>query len=259
MDRRRRPRQHSLELAARPAAAGPSHDGGTMSSELYLAVCGGRMEEAMALLLRHHASGSGIDQLVSAGRNTVLHLAAVRGHDELIQELYATYGGRSNLLSSQNWTLDTPLHCAARAGQSNTVSLLVQLARDQDQARSILGSRNEAGDTALHLAARLGHGAAVEAMVAAAPDLASEANVNAAGASPLFLAVMGGSVPAVRAIAALCGCGDALDAGAGLRSRNALHAPAVFHGSGHHGEQWSGLDIGVAKRAEKTSGSLAVN
>ncbi|KAE8790355.1 putative ankyrin repeat protein [Hordeum vulgare] len=114
------------------------------------------------------------------------------GHDELIQEL-ASFGDKS-LLSARNSALDTPLHCAARAGHDK---VLVQLAGDCGD-EGILCCKNESGDTALHLAARLGHGAAVEAMVSAAPDLASE--VNDAGVSPLYLAVMSRSVRAVRAI-----------------------------------------------------------
>uniref|UniRef100_M8AR75 Uncharacterized protein n=1 Tax=Aegilops tauschii TaxID=37682 RepID=M8AR75_AEGTA len=212
-------RHHDIQLSASPgsaAAATRPGDGGTMSSQLYLTVCGGKKEKAMALLRQHP---SGIHQ-VSAEGNTILHLAAEHGHDELIQEL-ASFGDKS-LLSSRNSALDTPLHCAARVGHDKVVSLLVQLAQDCGD-EGTLWCKDEAGDTALHLAARLGHGAAVEAMVSVVPDLASE--VNDAGVSPLYLAVMSRSVRAVRAITR---CGDA--SAAGPSSQNALHA-AVFQGS----------------------------
>jgi ankyrin repeat protein len=161
--------------------------------------------------------------MVSPERNNVFHLAAGQGHHELIQELYASFGDKS-LLSAQNSALDTPLHCAARAGHERAVSLLVQLAWGTGDHENILGCKNEAGDTALHLAARLGHTAAVEVIVFVAPELASE--VNNAGVSPLYLAVMSRSVPAVRAITR---CRDA--SSSGPSSQNALHA-AVFEGSG---------------------------
>ena len=137
-------RHHAIQLSASPgsaaAATRPGGDGGTMSSELYLAVCGGKKEKTMALLRQHP---SGIHQ-VSAERNNVLHLAAEHGHVELIQEL-AIFGDKS-LLSCQNSALDTPLHLAARAGHDKAVSLLVQLARDCGMrvsygARTRLGTR----------------------------------------------------------------------------------------------------------------------
>ncbi|EAZ17663.1 hypothetical protein OsJ_33206 [Oryza sativa Japonica Group] len=110
--------------------------------------------------------------------------------------------------------------CTARRepGHAGAVTAIVQLlALD-----SILGCKNEAGDTALHLAARNGHGAAVEALVsAAAPELSSE--LNAAGVSPLYLAVMSKSVTAVKAI--ITTCSDASPVGP--NKQNALHA-AVF-------------------------------
>jgi ankyrin repeat protein len=118
--------------------------------------------------------------------------------------------------------METPLHCAARAGHDGAVSLILQLARGCGE-EAVLWSKNEAGDTALHLAARLGHGQAVEVIVKAAPDLASE--VNDAGVSPLYLAVMSRSVPAVEAITSRCHDASA----AGPSSQNALHA-AVFQG-----------------------------
>ncbi|VAH99030.1 unnamed protein product [Triticum turgidum subsp. durum] len=226
---------HSIQLSAgpgSPAGAMPvtpqPGDGGTMSPELYLALCRGRKKEAMALLRQQHGGAAaaanqvaGIHQ-VNAEGNSVLHLAAEHGHDKLIHDL-ASFGDRS-LLSSRNSTLDTPLHCAARAGHGKAVSLLVRLSCEGGDD-STLWCKNEAGNTALHLAARLGHGAAVKAMVSAAPGLASE--VNNAGVSALYLVVMSRSAPAVRSITTRCGNTSA----AGLSSQNALHA-AVFQGSG---------------------------
>lgn len=200
---------HGSDAAAEP-------NDGTMSSKLYLAVCEGRNDEAVALLAANQVA----DQ-VSAERNNVLHLAAEQGHAELIQELYDRLGDKS-LLSSQNSVLDTPLNCAARAGHDTAVSVLVRLARKSGD-ESILRRKNEAGDTALHLAARLGHAKAVEVMVNAVPELASE--VNDAGLSPLYLAVVSRSEPAVRAITTSCSHASA----AGPSSQNALHA-AVFQG-----------------------------
>ncbi|KAF8711169.1 hypothetical protein HU200_029181 [Digitaria exilis] len=224
-----------------------------MCPYLYRAAFKGRTEEVMALLLRQHAaraeryqqatgqthskadhflvSGSaGIIQHgpcdileVSTERNTVLHLAAEQGHDELIQELFLRFKEQS-LLSRRNSALDTPLHCAARAGHNKAVVVLLQFAEDCGESIPILGCKNEAGDTALHLAARHGHRAIVEFLVSAAEEMATE--VNNAGVSPLYLAVLSGSVQAVKAI--ISKCRDVSSAGPSLQ--NALHA-AVFRSS----------------------------
>uniref|UniRef100_A0ACD5W6M8 Uncharacterized protein n=1 Tax=Avena sativa TaxID=4498 RepID=A0ACD5W6M8_AVESA len=201
------------------AAATEPSDDGMMSSKLYLAVCAGRNEEALELLASDQAGGI---YHVSAERNNVLHLAAEQGRCELILEVYNRFADR-RLLSSPNSALDTPLHCAARAGRAWAVSLLIQLAQGYGE-QTILWCKNKAGDTALHLAARFGHAAAVEALVRAAPELASE--VNDDGVSPLYLAVMSRSVDTVKGLTTICTHASAT----GLRSQNALHA-AVFQGS----------------------------
>nr|CAB3489350.1 unnamed protein product [Digitaria exilis] len=157
---------------------------------------------------------------VSAERNTVLHVAAEQGHDKLIRELYLRFKEQV-LLSRQNSALDTPLHCTARRGHVRAITVLIQLA--QDCGESILGCKNEAGDTALHLAARHGHAVAVKVLVSAAAEPTAE--VNNAGMSLLYLAVMSGSVQAVRAITT---CRDASSVGPSLQ--NALHV-AVFKSS----------------------------
>ncbi|CAL4982044.1 unnamed protein product [Urochloa decumbens] len=208
-----------------------------MCTRLYLAVQRGRTEEVMALLLQQHGAATTDCQAtritmhgqcdileVTSERNTVLHVAAEQGHNELIRELYLRFREQAGLLlSHQNSALDTPLHCAARAGHVRAVEVIVQLAAT-DRGENIMGCKNEAGDTALHLAARYGHGDAVEALVSAALEPAAEPNH--AGVSPLYLAVMSGSVQAVRAITT--SCKDASSLGPG--SQNALHA-AVFQSS----------------------------
>ncbi|XP_066341428.1 ankyrin repeat-containing protein NPR4-like [Miscanthus floridulus] len=158
---------------------------------------------------------------LTAERNTALHVAAEQGHHELIRELYLRFRDQG-LLSRQNSALDTPMHCAARAGHARAVAVLVELAREPGE--NILGCKNEAGDTALHLAARHGHGAAVEVLVSAAAQPAAE--LNNAGVSPLYLAVISGSVSAVRAIITKCKDASSM----GPSAQNALHA-AVFQSS----------------------------
>ncbi|XP_040384824.1 ankyrin repeat-containing protein ITN1-like isoform X1 [Oryza brachyantha] len=246
MDRRHHHQTQDIQLARCSSPSDATGDSRRleMCPSLYLAAYHGRVEEVMALLVqpRHRAAAHGDHQVnendsllwsnfqrgqcdlleVSAESNNALHVAAEQGHGELIQELYHRFIKHGGFLSRRNSALDTPLHCAARAGRLAAVEVLLNLSRDS--GGSILNSKNEAGDTALHLAARHGHGAAVEALVAAR---ASASELNNAGVSPLYLAVMSRSVTAVRAITTST-CGDA--SSDGPSSQNALHA-AVFQSS----------------------------
>ncbi|KAF8754015.1 hypothetical protein HU200_011540 [Digitaria exilis] len=204
-----------------------------MCSELYIAAFEGRTQEVTRLLSGD--SSTAVFQLISAihqglccitrevtaQQSTLLHIAAGQGHCELIAELCLRDAA---LLSLANSSLDTPLHCAARAGHADAIDAIVRLAREdrveEDLLRALLSSKNKAGDTALHVAARHGHGAAVETLMKLAPEMASE--VNGVRVSPLYLAVMSRSV---RAIAAIAGYRDA--SAAGPDSQNALHAAVL--------------------------------
>lgn len=211
-----------------------------MCSELYIAAFEGHTDQVIGLLEGSRASaavaGNGWSSPaaqptakhhgncniheVTAERWTLLHIAAAQGHDDLIDELCRRDSG---LLSAASSSGDTPLHCAARAGHAGAVRAIDRLARanvEEDRLREALRGRNEAGDTALHLAARHGHGEAAEAVVEAAPETA--ADLNGAGVSPLYLAVMSGSV---RAVTAILWCRDA--SAAGPKSQNALHAAVL--------------------------------
>ncbi|XP_006663410.1 ankyrin repeat-containing protein At5g02620-like [Oryza brachyantha] len=212
-----------------------------MCSELYIAAFHGHTDEVINLLeggsggaavdaassrpspaaqtaANHHAACN-IHE-VTADRSTLLHIAARRGHHELISHLCRR---DSSLISMVTSSGDTPLHCAAGEGHAGAVGTIARLARDnveEDRLREMLRSGNVAGDTALHLAARHGHGQAVEELMKVAPETATE--VNSAGVSPLYLAVLSGSRRTVRAILSCRGV-----SAAGPDSQNALHAAVL--------------------------------
>uniref|UniRef100_A0A0E0R7R4 PGG domain-containing protein n=1 Tax=Oryza rufipogon TaxID=4529 RepID=A0A0E0R7R4_ORYRU len=165
---------------------------------------------------------------VTGDRSTLLHIAGWKGHCDLIAQLCRW--GNGSLITSVNSSGDTPLHCAAGAGHAGAVEAIIRpLAAanvEEGRLQEILRGRNEAGDTPLHLAARHGHGEAAEALVRVDPGLAAE--LNGAGVSSLYLAVMSGSVRAIRAI---LWCRNA--SAVGPKSQNALHA-AVLQSSGDY-------------------------
>ncbi|KAG2561986.1 hypothetical protein PVAP13_8KG205600 [Panicum virgatum] len=208
-----------------------------MCSKLYVAAFEGRTELVARLLTGSSglaATAQAMNALhpglccstreVTAERSTLLHIAAGRGHTDLIAEVIRR---DSTLLSALNSSRDTPLHFAARAGHADAVRAIIQLARDSVEEAGpwgdVLRGKNEAGDTALHVACRHGRDAVVETLMKLVPELAAE--LNNAGVSPLYLAVMSRSV---RAAAGIVGCRDDASA-AGPMSQNALRAAILFH------------------------------
>ncbi|KAF3339422.1 inversin-like protein [Carex littledalei] len=90
---------------------------------------------------------------------------------------------------------ETPLHCAANAGNIHMVSLLVEFAREQgredpEKLKRVLWARNKVGETALHEAARSGYSGIVKELLRADETLACLEDDN--GISPLYLAVFAG-------------------------------------------------------------------
>ncbi|KAG1368034.1 ankyrin repeat-containing protein [Cocos nucifera] len=128
--------------------------------------------------------------------NTVLHIVASQGHLELAEEI--CHRERS-LLEASNMRIDTPLHHAARAGRDNIVSLIIQLAREGwIEARRVLRARNMDEANALHEAAKHNHGRVASALMEEDAELASM--LNSAGMSPLYLAIIKGSLDVAKAL-----------------------------------------------------------
>jgi hypothetical protein len=131
------------------------------------------------------------------------------------------------LLASRDGEGDTPLHRAARAGNTRTVARLVGLVRggEAGDARALLRARNAAGETALHEAVRFGDTEMVAALVGGDRELARV--VADDGTSPLYLASTWGRHRIAREM-------HDRDHGlsySGPDGQNALHA-AVLHDRG---------------------------
>ncbi|CAD6257887.1 unnamed protein product [Miscanthus lutarioriparius] len=137
---------------------------------------------------------------LTAERNTALHVAAEQGHHELIRELYRRFKDQG-LLSRQNSALDTPMHCAARAGHARAVAVLVELARDRGREHSGMQERGRRHGPAPGGEARArarGGGEMVHLLLEWRPALADQ--VDCSGSSPLHFASSDGDRSIVRAI-----------------------------------------------------------
>ncbi|KAH9324311.1 hypothetical protein KI387_004489, partial [Taxus chinensis] len=139
--------------------------------------------------------------------NTVLHIAAKRGHANFVNELV---GLEPELVKKANCKGDTALHEAARRGYANVVEALLGHGRnavvplvDKDveglqaaEIEDLISFQNAEKNTALHEAAKGGHGDVVSVLLKYNEDVASD--VNQAGESPLFKACEEGHLKVVR-------------------------------------------------------------
>lgn len=121
--------------------------------------------------------------------NSALHVVASSGDSgEYCDCATLIYGKRNKLLDAENQSGDTPVHCAARAGNHNMVSHLIALATPPTTRNAIelLRKKNKLGETALHGAVRSANTKVIENLMSKDPELASHPSD---GTSPLYLAI----------------------------------------------------------------------
>jgi Ankyrin repeats (3 copies) len=130
-----------------------------------------------------------------------------------------------DMLSARNSLMETPLHCAAKAGKHDMVSLLIKFARDESQQKleEVLRARNKQGETALHEAARSGYCRVVNKLLDADGNLASVEDDF--GISSLYLAAASGSLDVVHTLIKIDG--DHPISYVGADDKTALHAAVM--------------------------------
>lgn len=148
-----------------------------------------------------HESKNEIIFGVTAGGDTALHIAAEHGQLDFATEVCQR---EPSLIAAVNIKLETPLHCCARAGHHQIVSLIIKTATGrQAHGRNyslldLVRARNVHGETALHEASRFGRAQVVVKLMAVDDELATY--VSDAGISPLYLAAMRSSQQTVTAL-----------------------------------------------------------
>ncbi|KAJ3680088.1 hypothetical protein LUZ60_016366 [Juncus effusus] len=169
------------------------------------------------------------------GGNTALHIVAGSSLTE-DRKAFANkiYMRESSLLTTSNKFGETPLHCAAKAGNLNMVTLLINFAKEEHQddqgdhrtkVRTFLRVRNKRGETALHEAVRLGNKDLVEKLLTEDLQIASIADNT--GSSPLYMAAMEDSISIVKVFTTRpkVSC-------PGPMEQTALHAAVVLQNTG---------------------------
>ncbi|GAB4824951.1 hypothetical protein Ancab_007823 [Ancistrocladus abbreviatus] len=178
-----------------------------MDAELYRAATKRDVDGFISALERvstnEGLSCSGIFRLVSPVGNTLLHIAAGHGNEEIVR-LIAYHS--PPLMLQQNAKGDTALHLAARTGHMSVVSTLLRFRKDWvhplateewiEELRAIpedeklLRVRNGKGNTALHEGLLNGHKWVIFSLIQEDPDLCYY--LNCEGKSPLYLAAEAG-------------------------------------------------------------------
>ncbi|KAJ3670383.1 hypothetical protein LUZ60_010707 [Juncus effusus] len=128
--------------------------------------------------------------------NTVLHVVCSNDHDVLAYKICMI---DYSLLKALNKLLETPLHCAAKAGCTRTVGALLEYAEKSvflSSSKEIVRERNCHGETALHEAARHNHEGIVEKLMEVDLELVYE--LDNYGISALDIALARGTMKWLR-------------------------------------------------------------
>ncbi|KAJ0965474.1 hypothetical protein J5N97_026612 [Dioscorea zingiberensis] len=155
---------------------------------------------------------------VTAGGNTLLHIAAQYGQPRIAEEVCRR---ECSLIATVNARLDSSLHLCAKSGHLKVSEVIINYMK-KGGFEDVLRVKNMNGDTALHEAVRAGHVHMVKKFLSV--DAASASIVNNAGMSPLYLAVMRNS-PAM--VEALLQPSSSSSSYAGPGGQTALHAAVV--------------------------------
>ncbi|KAM0911658.1 hypothetical protein ACQ4PT_013281 [Festuca glaucescens] len=189
---------------------------------LFLAASSGDDERLQQLLSPPMAVTSEEDSalVVTNEGNSALHVVATDGDGAgHLESAKVIHDKAEHLLLACNVHGDTPLHCAARAGNTCMVSRLIGLAGD---AKDMVRVQNKDGKTALHEAIGSDDMQMVQSLMSKDNELARlDAND---GTSPLFLAISLGHHSIARQLHQY----DNDLSHSGPHGRTALHA-AVLH------------------------------
>ncbi|CAL4908954.1 unnamed protein product [Urochloa decumbens] len=169
---------------------------------------------------------------ITEDAGSALHVVAAAGDGGRYLESAGAICGcglARRLLSARNGGGDTPLHCAARAGNTRMVARLIGLAAAEggdggEGARALVRMQNARGETALHEAVRFGDAEMVAALVRDG-DTELARVVADDGTSPLYLASTWGRHRMARVMHDVDPAGLSYS---GPDGQNALHA-AVLH------------------------------
>ncbi|GJV56093.1 accelerated cell death 6-like protein [Tanacetum coccineum] len=166
-----------------------------LKAALFKAAKNGSLDKFKTALINHNPPETIVLSRTIHRNDTLLHIAALFGHDELSDFLAKNH---PNLITCKNFIGDTPLHVAARGGKHLVVRVLLPMEVPPNDS---LLDVNENGNTPLHEAVLNNRYKVVEHLLKKISDYRNVVlNVNKKGKSPLYLAVESGNTQIVKRI-----------------------------------------------------------
>ncbi|XP_031102023.1 serine/threonine-protein phosphatase 6 regulatory ankyrin repeat subunit A-like [Ipomoea triloba] len=161
-----------------------------MNRDLYEAVVKGNVEDY------HKALGQMPEEArrrqVTPKGNTVLHVAAIHGHEDLVKRILED-AAMSSLLFAKNKRNESALHCAAEKGYDGIVSVIISATKHHGDVESpggrvkeMIEMKDDVKDTALHKAVRMGHLEVARLLIQKDPEFEYLANDD--GETPIYIA-----------------------------------------------------------------------
>ncbi|GAB2240536.1 hypothetical protein Droror1_Dr00021054 [Drosera rotundifolia] len=156
-------------------------------------------------------------------RNTLLHIASVKGNLPVVSCILQLLGVRSSI-SAKNSKLETALHLAARSGCTEVVEKLLDGMRERHD-NTMLTATDERGNTAAHEAVLNGHHQTVQALMEYSKNKVLTI-LNRKNESPLYIVVKEGKN--VKLVESMLGLLDPADKDKLMKAGKPLLYPAIM-------------------------------
>ncbi|KAA8524429.1 hypothetical protein F0562_010847 [Nyssa sinensis] len=154
----------------------------------------------------------------SPQKNTILHIAASRGHDRLVEAILRL---RPFHLKLENSAGDLPIHLAASSGHQSTVQYLISEAQQKGFKDGLMAANKE-GNTPLHLALKNGQEEVGELLFV--NNKQASRCLNKEDKSPLYMAVEAGYLHLVTEMITYCYSGEMNNSDEMRQGKSIVHA-----------------------------------
>ncbi|KAA8525051.1 hypothetical protein F0562_011455 [Nyssa sinensis] len=196
---------------------------GSMDHAIYKAAITGNLDVFVVAL--DDLEGSILDQ-ISPQKNTILHIAASRGHDHLVKPILRR---RQRLFKLKNSVGDLPIHLAASSRHQSTVQYLISEAKEKD-VKDGLKAANQEGNTLLHLAFKNRHKEVAKLLFVKNKE--ASCCLNKEDKSPMYMVVEAGYLHLVTVMITYCYNTKMNNSGKMRQGKSIVHAATETRNKG---------------------------